>query len=388
MGHADQAVSVVMPVRNAMPYLDDAIASILLQSHENFELIIGDDGSTDGSSERIDEWARRDGRIRVIRNGGSGLGPAGSSNWVARAARHPLIARMDADDISMPDRLRAQVLALRADPEAVIVGSLFDYVDGAGRRVGGRDRSVFLNSRCVFPISHGSMMFRRDAFDRIGGYRPQCDYWEDVDLFLRLGREGRILVLPEVHYRYRYSPTSSRQVSDEAMVTRALDLCVRSLAAHREGRDYDPLIEENLRSAPRDSVSLSVLAQVALERLWRGNPRSIFRSWAWRHASFGANRRNRTLILVFAAWAWVNPASLRALLGLRTRLADRRAGHAVPDGIVHVWPTAWQGQSRVRTPHREKAAPRARGRGFEEALPVADGRLFAATGSPGYHGSA
>src|SRR6185503_10477643 len=146
MGHADQAVSVVMPVRNAMPYLDDAIASILLQSHENFELIIGDDGSTDGSSERIDEWARRDGRIRVIRNGGSGLGPAGSSNWVARAARHPLIARMDADDISMPDRLRAQVLALRADPEAVIVGSLFDYVDGAGRRVGGRDRSVFLNS--------------------------------------------------------------------------------------------------------------------------------------------------------------------------------------------------------------------------------------------------
>ncbi|HEY5712363.1 MAG TPA: glycosyltransferase family A protein [Allosphingosinicella sp.] len=384
MGQADQAVSVVMPVRNAMPFLDDAIISILAQTHDNFELVIGDDGSTDGSSGRIDEWARRDKRIRVIRNQGAGLGPAGSANWVARAAIHPLIARMDADDISMPERLRAQVQALCAEPAAVIVGSLYDYIDRSGRRIGGRDRSVFRNGRCVFPISHGSMMIRREAFERVGGYRPECDYWEDVDLFLRLGRQGRVLILPEVHYRYRYSPTSSRQVSNEAMVTRALDLSVRCLAAHCQGRDYDPLIEENLRSEPRNSVSLSVLAQVALERLWRGNPRSIFRSWAWRHASFSESRRNRTLILIFAAWAWLNPASLRTLLSLRIGLADWRARHIAPDGIVHTWPTAWQVETNVRPLHRESAAPRAHESLFEEVLSAPDGRLVANAGPQGF----
>jgi cellulose synthase/poly-beta-1,6-N-acetylglucosamine synthase-like glycosyltransferase len=327
-----------MPVRNAMPFLDDAVASILAQTHGHFELVIGDDQSTDGSSERMREWARRDSRIRLIHNCSDRLGPSGSGNWVTRAASYPLIARMDADDISMPDRLRRELLALRGDPDAVLAGSLYECVDADGRRVGGRDRSAFRNPRCVFPVAHGSMMFRRDAFERAGGYRAQCDYWEDVDFFIRIGREGRILVLPESLYRYRYSATSSRQVSNEAVVARALDLCVRCLAAHREGRDYQPLLEQEAGALPRTKVVPSVLAQVALQRLWRGDARSIFSSWAFRHTSFRRDMRSAR-ILIFASWAAISPRSLRAFLRMRSNLADWRARHAVPDGTVKAWQT-------------------------------------------------
>src|SRR3954452_11229500 len=101
-------VSVVMPVRNAMPYLDIAAESILGQTFQNFEFVILDDGSTDGSTERLREWAMRDPRIRLLEEKHN-LGPALSSERVARAARAPVVARMDADDVSHPRRLEEQL---------------------------------------------------------------------------------------------------------------------------------------------------------------------------------------------------------------------------------------------------------------------------------------
>src|SRR5205085_11936254 len=171
-------VDVGMPVRNALPFLDEAVESSLGQTHANLELIIGDDGSTDGSGERLETWARRDARIRLLRHSGPGLGTAGSSQWVMRHARHALVARMDADDISMPGRLEAQVRVFQTDDGAAIVGTLCDYVNEEGRRIAGRDRSIFRNRRAIFPCQHGSWMLRRDIFERVGGYRSACDYWE------------------------------------------------------------------------------------------------------------------------------------------------------------------------------------------------------------------
>lgn len=339
MSFADQAVSVVMPVRNAMPFLDEAVASILAQTHGNFEFVIGDDGSTDGSGERLDQWARRDRRIRLIRNSGAGLGPSGSSNWVVREAIHPLVARMDADDISMPDRLRRQLLALRDHPDAVIVGSLCDIIDETGRRIGGRDRSALRDARGDFPVAHGSILFRRDSFERVGGYRAICDFWEDRDLLARMVHDGKALVLPEAMYSYRYSPTGCRLVADEARIARALDLRLRCLAAYRTGRDYEEVIAQEARFGPRDSVAPAVLAQVAHERLWRGDPRTIMRSWARRHTRLGWNRQG-ILIRIFASWARLSPASLRACLTLRSLYADWRARNVTADGEVHVWRSA------------------------------------------------
>src|SRR4051794_31799848 len=100
-------VSVVMPARNVAPYIDAAVESILQQSFEEFELVIRDDGSDDGTTERLRAWAARDRRIRL--HEGEQLGLAGSSNWVVREARAPLVARMDGDDIARRDRLERQL---------------------------------------------------------------------------------------------------------------------------------------------------------------------------------------------------------------------------------------------------------------------------------------
>jgi glycosyltransferase involved in cell wall biosynthesis len=387
MGQADQFVSVVMPVRDALPFLDAAIESILAQTHEKFELVIGDDSSADGSGERLDYWARRDRRIRLLRHHGCGQGPAGSSNWVTCAARYDLIARMDADDISMPDRLRMQVEALSADPGATIVGGLSDQIDAEGRQIAGRNRSIFRDPHCIFPCSHGSLMFRREVFERASGYRRECDYWEDVDLFVRMKRNARVLILPDVVYRYRFSPTSSRQVSNEARVTRALELSARCLSAYAQGHDYEPLIEESLRSPPVEKISLSVLVLVAQEKLWRGHPRATFKSWAWRHISF-SRWRHRIRILIFLAWLWLSPGSLRSMFKLRARLADWRARHLVTDGTPYVWHDA--AAMETRPPAHGQAPVIAFQQHSTAAEPrtPAGGRLVATAGATRFHGPA
>src|SRR3954469_16623216 len=100
-------VSVVMPVHNALPYLDGAMECILGQTFTDFEFVILDDASTDGSTARLREWAKRDERIRLY-GAREKLGPAVTSNFVVRKARAGIIARMDADDISHTDRLMRQ----------------------------------------------------------------------------------------------------------------------------------------------------------------------------------------------------------------------------------------------------------------------------------------
>jgi glycosyltransferase involved in cell wall biosynthesis len=336
MRFENQPVSVVMPVRNALPFLDEAIASILAQSHGNFEFVIGDDGSTDGSSERLECWARRDSRIRLLRNDGPCLGPAESSNWVVRESIHPLVARMDGDDLSMPDRLGRQLAAFDEHPDAVIAGTLSETIDAKGRRVVGRDRSVLRNKAGDYPVAHGSIMFRRDAFEQAGGYRAICDFWEDRDLLIRMVRSGKALILPQALYRYRYSGTSCRIVAEEARLARALDLRLRCLAALRSKCDYDDILREEQTHGPPPSVAPAVLAQIAVERLWRGEPRKIMRSWTRRNTALRWDRRG-ILIRAFAAWAWINPASLRTVLRLRSRHADWRSRHLGQNDTVQIW---------------------------------------------------
>src|SRR5438270_9221234 len=121
------AISVVMPVHNGLPFLSASIESILCQSFADFELIILDDGSTDGSAEVLYQWARKDARIQLLATGQkSGLSQ--SSNLLASRARAPLVARMDADDIAHPDRLRRQWELIEGNSAVVLVGTLSDGI--------------------------------------------------------------------------------------------------------------------------------------------------------------------------------------------------------------------------------------------------------------------
>ena len=214
----DVALTVVMPVYNAMPYLDEAVASTLAQTFPHFRLAIYDDHSTDGSFDAAQAWSRRDPRVSVVR-GPVRLGPTGSSNAAAALAETEFVARMDADDIMHPERLALQLPVLTRMPDVVLVGSPYDPIDAQGRarpelvgRVGNRS-----------PIAHPSILYRRAMFNAIGGYREGTDYFEDVDLYARFAAVGRIVAINRPLITVRFAGQHARLNDDPAVVLRKLD---------------------------------------------------------------------------------------------------------------------------------------------------------------------
>ncbi len=303
-----------MPVYNAAPYLDASIGSILAQTLTDFELVVLDDGSTDGSAEILGSWAARDPRVRVERVERR-LGLVGSSNHVVRASRAPIVARMDADDVSHSERLARQAAVLDANPDAVLVGTLFEGIDRHGRIVRSRDRWRLLRRSPFAPFPHGSVMFRRDAFEAIAGYDEDAVYWEDFDLFRRLSRQGRILVLPEALYRYRFHQTGSRVASDRDDVERAAIRMRHAVGAG--GRAHG-----RLRSFGAEDPA--ALYSVAASRLWAGDPPELLSRLRLRSLV------PPTLITIgifgVAAAAAISPGATRFALGCVIAARDRVAG--------------------------------------------------------------
>jgi len=308
-----------MPVRNALPFLDAAISSILEQSFADFELIIGDDGSTDGSSDRLRAWSARDPRIRLLHRNESG-GPVGSSNWVADAARAPIVARMDADDIAHRHRLQRQIDIFYARPDIVLVGTLFEAIDAKGRLTR-RSGTRAIDPGDAPPIAHGSIMYRKAAFDQAGGYAVGTDYFEDFDLYYRIAAVGKLIVLTEPLYRYRFSETSARLNIPIAQLQHAFDV---QRAKQRVERHLPPL--------PTSASDLrpDTLRVVGSLRLWSGKRPGVLRQ-LMKSQALGWNL-DAVKVVAWATWGAVSPGSLRACMRLagrwRGRAARRRAGNA------------------------------------------------------------
>src|SRR6185295_10331728 len=194
-----------------------------------FEFVILDDASTDGSTQRLRHWAARDPRIRLLevdRN----LGPARSSERVARAAGAPIVARMDADDISHPHRLADQLEVLDRYPSVGVVGGLFEIIDPRGRTVRGPEPWRLRQPASVPPFGNGPLTYRQEVFDRVGGYREECEFWEDNDLIIRMAAATKIMVLPYSVYQVRQACVSNRLSSGQQRVERAVDLMYRARA--------------------------------------------------------------------------------------------------------------------------------------------------------------
>lgn len=308
-----------MPVKNAMPFLDAAIASILEQSFADFELVIGDDGSTDGSTARLRDWAARDQRIRVMERRQSG-GPVGSSNWVANAGKGPIVARMDADDIAHTDRLQRQMDVLDARPDVVLVGTLFEAIDGNGRLTR-RSGTRAVDPGDAPPIAHGSIMYRKAVFDAVGGYAMGTDYFEDTDLYYRIAGAGRVMVLTEPLYRYRFSETSSRLNIPVARLQHAFDVL---RAKKRADRRLPPL------PAAATDLRPDTLRAVGSLRLWSGGRPGVLRQLL-KSRALGWNL-DAVRTVAWASWGAISPGTLRASMrlvgGLRARSTRRRIGSA------------------------------------------------------------
>ncbi|MDX6482887.1 MAG: hypothetical protein QOE95_658 [Gaiellaceae bacterium] len=195
-------VAVLLPVRNGERYLRQAVDSMLGQTFRDFELVVVDDGSTDGSAALAE--AVDDARLRLVRQEPLGLVEALRRGLAETTA--PLVARMDADDLSLPTRLERQLAALVGD--VVLVGCGFEAIDEDGRVTGswllpGDDAALRRRLLLRNPFAHGSVVFRRDAVVQAGGYRADYGANEDYDLWRRLARDGRLAARPEVLYRYR-----------------------------------------------------------------------------------------------------------------------------------------------------------------------------------------
>jgi glycosyltransferase involved in cell wall biosynthesis len=322
-----------MPVYNALPYLDRSIASILNQTFDGFELVIRNDGSNDGSQDLLADWARRDSRIKLF-NGNQRLGPVGSSNWVVSKASFPLIARMDADDEAHRDRLLRQFEVMQEHPDVALVGTLFDSIDKKGDTIFPSDRSLLLRKSSFAPFAHGSIMFRRDVFDRVGGYRDPCIFWEDLDFCLRCAREGRVTVLADVLYRFRYTDTSTRILADQDDFERAVDLMLRCAGEAMAGRNYDALLldEAGRTGKKRDPLTFVF---IGYQRLWVGQSTRIFKSTCRRAALSLSPSTLRALL--WAAWADLNPGTLRTCMKAFKRLRDFAAREKIVTGGLYDW---------------------------------------------------
>lgn len=199
-------VSVVLPVYNAEQFVVEAMESILRQSLAAFELVVIDDGSTDRSYALLAALADRDLRIRLITRENRGL--TRSLNEGLELAAADYVAIMNADDISLPDRLARQAAFLDGHPRVAAVGTQTRLV-GVERSHGPITRlpespaamRAFLPK--ASPLAHPSVMLRRPLVLAIGGYRPQMEPAEDYDLWLRLAEHHDLANLPDVLLEYR-----------------------------------------------------------------------------------------------------------------------------------------------------------------------------------------
>ena len=203
-------ISVIMPAYNAEKYIKEAIDSILAQTFSDFEFIILDDGSTDGTAEIVRSYS--DKRIRFVQNEHN-LGIANTLNRGLDLAQGEYIARMDADDISLPERFEKQVSFMDKHPKTAVCATAIQCFGARNEQrifsESASDLNIDLLFGCCF--AHPSVMMR--ASDIGNGYDPAFDKMEDYELWCRVAKNHDLASLPEILLKYRIHPGQVTQAS-------------------------------------------------------------------------------------------------------------------------------------------------------------------------------
>ncbi len=234
-------LSVAMSVYNAERFLAEAIESVLTQTFADFEFLILDDGSTDGSRAIIERYAQRDPRIRLIARENRGL--IVSLNQLLHEARAPLVARMDADDICLPERFAEQYAFLQDHPDHGVVGCWTSDIDEKGDPYPLKTadhpetHESFLTAiETRQPLlCHPAVMYRLDLVRSVGGYHAAFRHCEDLDLWLRLAGVTRICNLPKrlIKYRRYEQQVSSRHATEQQVGAAVARLAYQERVAGR-----------------------------------------------------------------------------------------------------------------------------------------------------------
>jgi Glycosyl transferase family 2 len=235
-------ISVVMSVFNGQTFLQEAVDSILSQTFMDFEFVIIDDGSTDKTAEILATYAQQDGRIRIHRQ--ENKGRTVSLNAGIGFAKGKYIARMDADDISLPERLQQQVDFMDKNPAVGLLGGGFEQIDASGQvldtvRFPLEDSEIKRAMAECNPLCHPAVFMRKDVMLATGQYRIAFGEAEDYDLWLRMSERTQLANLSQIILRYRIHAS---QVSISNMRLQVLCvLAARAASIKRRTGQPDPL---------------------------------------------------------------------------------------------------------------------------------------------------
>jgi hypothetical protein len=344
-------VSVALPVHRDSGTLEDAVRCLQAQTHTDLDVVMVLNGSDEGTRRKAHGLAREDGRIRTIELPEANL--AAACNAGLEAARHELVARMDADDLCVPRRLEVQARFMAGHPEVAAVGSAWELLgpdDEVISTVRPPTEPGALRWRLLIGnvLAHGSMMLRRGAVLRAGGYDTRCSRAQDYELWLRLSRAWDLASVPEVLYQHRTafaedpgrSSRAQADVAGPAMVNAwrelpaadesqlALLTSALQRALSREGRPDGQAIEQVLSTCPTREGLLAWLW-----REWFTPPlprRAMEVCRRARLREVGASLRGAG---VREVWLWGAGEHTRWVLEHRAELGVRIAG-IVDDGVA------------------------------------------------------
>lgn len=256
---ADPKVTILMSVYNGEQFLRIAIDSILTQKFRDFEFLIMDDGSTDGTAEIIRSY--NDTRI-MYHDNGNNLGLSRSLNLGISFSRGELIARFDADDVSLPDRIQKEVDYFERHPEVGLIAGGFQRINQEGKKIGQPiihpEESYILKYWLSFEsvLCQPAAMMRRTALDKAGLYDPAFTVAEDFDLWGRIAAVTEVANLQEVlilHREHMHNVSISLQDSifhNHVQISRRQ---VKSLT----GKDYPPVLFENMITKKKVNSSMA-----------------------------------------------------------------------------------------------------------------------------------
>jgi glycosyltransferase involved in cell wall biosynthesis len=258
-----------MPAYNAEPFVREAIESIRNQTFTDYEFIIVNDGSADGTRETLDRFSEIDSRIRAFHQKNKGV--ASALNLGCRHARGQYIAIMNADDISLPTRLEKQIRYLERHPEIGIVGTWLDVVDEYGTTTGNWYTAslpgvVRWNLSFGAALAHGTVLMRRSIIRGLKYYTKGKRYSEDYDLWVRAAGVTKLANMPEVLYKYRicgkgltsvFKDEVFRDSTKTSLFT--INKLLKTQADYASVVSLRKFISERALNDPQDSKSISRL---------------------------------------------------------------------------------------------------------------------------------
>ncbi len=301
-------ISVIMPVYNAEKYLSKSITSVLSQTFADFEFIIIDDASSDASGAIIEKFQGQDKRLKIIKNR-QNLGVAACLNLGLSSAQGQYIARQDADDISLPDRLQKQYEYLEKNKHIFLLGSAAIIIDEQGRPLGlmaKKDNYRRLKKilKKTNSIIHPSIMFRQE---KNIFYNPQARWCEDFELYQRLLKQGKNLTnlsQPLIKYRIYKQSISSKKGAEQELIMEAVKKWQQT-SKETELFSRPPSLDRRLSQNQFKNQQMFFYQRMVKFYLKIGNYRQAKKHYAAYTASAAGKKTTKIILFLFVRLPWL-----------------------------------------------------------------------------------